>query len=137
MNRVLLVVEGGVVAQHLEVLQVELLDQEVPEPLALEDVAGHGLALVGELLVGEQARLPHLLHHVVVLEALPEDGEIVDLLELADMEALDPLWQRDFFQVVDDLGFAGGRPADQDDDVKCLLFHSAFLQRSVLTGSET
>ncbi len=88
----LALVEGGVVAQHLEILQVELLDQEVPEPLVLEDVAGHGLALVGELLVGDQPRLPHLLHQVVVLEALPEDGEIVDLLELADVEALDPLF---------------------------------------------
>ena len=124
MNRVLLLVEGGVVAQQLGVGQVELLDQEVPEPLALEDVAGHGLALVGELLVGDQARLPHLLHQVVVLEALPEDGEIVDLLELADVEAPDALCQRHFLQIVDDLGFAGGRPADEDDDVECLFFHA-------------
>ena len=119
--------EGGVVAQHLEILQVELLDQEVPEPLALEDVAGHGLALVGELLVGEQARLPHLLHQVVVLETLPEDGKVVDFLELADMEAVDALCHGHFLQVVDDLGFAGGRPADEDDDVECLFSMRVFL----------
>ena len=39
-----------------------------------------------------------LLVDVVVLEALPEDAEVVDLLELADVESLHPLVKRHFFR---------------------------------------
>ena len=49
MIRVLFVVVVRIVAQHLGVFEVELLDEEVPEELVLEHVALDGLALVGEM----------------------------------------------------------------------------------------
>jgi hypothetical protein len=47
--------------------------------------------------LGDQARLSVPLVDVIILEALPENREVIELLELADVEAL-ALRNRTFFR---------------------------------------
>ena len=75
--------------------------------------------------VSVQPGMAHSLQQRVLLKPGPQHGEVVNLKERANMEALQPGFRRLLFKVIDDLALPGGRPGDQKQDVKqSILFHS-------------
>jgi len=127
-----LFMEERFVPEEFGVTEGDLPDQEVPKPELLEALPFVCFPFIVEVTVRDEPGKAHLFYEVIVLEALPKEMEVIDLLDLSDVEAGDPLLQGAVFDVVYHFGFASSRAAVEDENGKNLVHGSSCESNSLL-----